>query len=357
VAEAHKTAVNAVLLGAVAASGAIPIDAAHFRRAIEGGGKAAEDNLRGFEAGLRFANAGAEAVAATAPSGRAGGETAAGRFEDFPVETRFTVQHGYSRTLDYQDRRYAADFLDRARALLALDRSLSGASQGWRLTIEGARFLALRMTYEDVIRVADLKSRAARYAEVRKEVRAAAGEPVHITEYLKPGPEEACALLPRAAGNFFLATLKRRGLEHRFHLGLHIRSDTIAGFLLLWLLARMRFLRKGSWRFAEEKDLTERWFAAVMKAAQINYQFGVAVAGTADLLKGYSGTYRRGLKNFNLIFDRIIEPAIEVQYDASSAVAAAQKAALSHPEIELETQIAAPAGQAGQEHAAQRILA
>src|SRR5262249_5660215 len=160
-----------------------------------------------FETGLRLPGAGLAALEVTAPSGAPGGETAAAGFKDFPVETRFIIEHGYNRTLDYQDRRYADEFLDRARALLALDRSLGGASQGWRLTIEAARFLALRMTYEDVIRVADLKTRAGRYAAVRKEVQAAPGQPVHITEYLKPGPEEACALLPRAAGNFFLAAL------------------------------------------------------------------------------------------------------------------------------------------------------
>jgi len=36
------------------------------------------------------------------------------------------------------------------RELTALDRSLEGATRGWKLTIEGARHLALRMTYEDV---------------------------------------------------------------------------------------------------------------------------------------------------------------------------------------------------------------
>ncbi len=73
------------------------------------------------------------------------------------------------------------------------------------------------MTYEDVIRVADLKTRRDRFATVRNETRAKSSEPIYITEYLKPGPEEICALLPKWLGDAFLNYLRKRGLEHRFN--------------------------------------------------------------------------------------------------------------------------------------------
>ena len=47
-----KSPLNAVLLGAIAASGGLPIPADIFRAAIRAEGKAVEANLRGFEAGL-----------------------------------------------------------------------------------------------------------------------------------------------------------------------------------------------------------------------------------------------------------------------------------------------------------------
>ena len=46
---------NAVLLGAIAASGVLPIAADAFRAAIRAEGKAVDANLRGFEAGLQAA--------------------------------------------------------------------------------------------------------------------------------------------------------------------------------------------------------------------------------------------------------------------------------------------------------------
>ena len=82
----------------------------------------------------------------------------------------------------------------RVKRVLAVDE----AGKDWRLTRETARHLALWMSYEDVIRVADLKTRADRAQRVRAEVGAKPDEPVQVTEFLKPGVEEVASLLPRA---------------------------------------------------------------------------------------------------------------------------------------------------------------
>src|SRR5467141_3917858 len=197
---------------------------------------------------------------------------------EFPVETRYTIENGFRRCQDYQNRSYAEGYIAKLRELTALDRSIEGATRGWKLTIEGARYLALRMTYEDVIRVADLKTRRDRFASVRNDAKAKADEPILITEYLNQGPEESCALLPPRLGNSFLDWLRRRRLEHQFNIGLYVKSHTISGFLMLRALARMRFLRLKSWRYAEEFALTSRWFDAVTSAARVDYRFGVEVA-------------------------------------------------------------------------------
>src|SRR5262249_36103247 len=56
------TIVNAVMLGAIAAAGVLPIPAEAFEAAIRADGKAVEANLRGFRAGLQAAkHANAEA--------------------------------------------------------------------------------------------------------------------------------------------------------------------------------------------------------------------------------------------------------------------------------------------------------
>ena len=93
-------------------------------------------------------------------------------FNEFPAETRLVIETGFRRCVDFQDGVYGDSYIRKVKELTAIDRMSGGADKGWRLSIEGARFLALRMTYEDVIRVADLKTRADRFETVRKESRA-----------------------------------------------------------------------------------------------------------------------------------------------------------------------------------------
>jgi len=60
--------------------------------------------------------------------------------------------------------------------------------------------LAVRMSYEDVIRVAQAKIDPARFARIAAEVGAKPDEPLNITEFLKPGIDELCSILPPRAG-------------------------------------------------------------------------------------------------------------------------------------------------------------
>jgi indolepyruvate ferredoxin oxidoreductase beta subunit len=84
------------------------------------------------------------------------------------------------------------------RGVLAVDREAGGEAGGWQLTQEAARLLALWMSYEDTIRVADLKTRASRFARVRKEAAAKDGQIVVVTDYLKPSANEIADILPPA---------------------------------------------------------------------------------------------------------------------------------------------------------------
>lgn len=329
--EQAGTVINSVLLGALAGSGVLPLDPSYFENAMKGSGRALAANERGYRLGFKAAAEGLLPVVPESGPAPAKREHAVA-LDEFPVETRFVIGSGYDRCVDFQSSDYAQDYLARVREMAALDRDLGGAAHGWRLTLETARYLALRMTFEDIMRVADLKTRASRFAGIRAEARAQPQEPVHVTEFLKPGPEELCALLPRRMGESLLGYLHRSGREDRFHVGMHLKSHTVTGFLLLRLLARLRFLRRGSWRFAQEAALNDRWFAAVRAAAAINYGFGVEVALCADLVKGYGSTYRRGAHNFDLLMREAVEPAIAQRRSAASEVAEVRKAALADPE-------------------------
>ncbi|MDD9924805.1 MAG: indolepyruvate oxidoreductase subunit beta family protein [Rhodospirillaceae bacterium] len=257
-AAAEKTALNAVLLGMIAGSGKLSLPDTAYKDAITAQGVAVDANLRGFQAGLTLARVGAEPADPDVP------RPPEQRIEiDFPAAVAEYAAHGVARLVDYQDLKYARLYLDRVKRVLAIDE----VGKDWRLTRETARYLALWMSYEDVIRVADLKTRADRAQRVRAEVGAKPDEPVHVTEFLKPGVEEVASLLPPGLGAALSGWAARRDLTHKLHVARRVRTDTITGFLQLWLLAKLRIWRRRTYRFAQEHTLIERWLDAVISLA------------------------------------------------------------------------------------------
>src|SRR5258708_38184584 len=111
------------------------------------------------------------------------------------------------------------------------------------LAAEVARHLALWMSYEDIIRVADLKTRASRFERVRREVGAKDGEPVVVIDYLKPGLEEFASVLPGFLGKRLVSWAERRGKLDAYNVGMHIRTSGIFGYLLVRSLAWLQLWR------------------------------------------------------------------------------------------------------------------
>lgn len=337
-------AINAVLLGAAAGSGRLPLSVASLEAAVRESGVAVESNLRGLRAGLEFARgardtppAAREGTRPCAPEAESEHSIPPALGETLPAEAREIVAEGARRLADYQDEAYAQRYLAQVARIAEVDGAAGGAAHGFVLTRETARHLALRMSFEDVIRVADLKSRTARLERVRGEAGAAPGEPVRITEYMKPGVEELAGLLPPGAGRRLRDWARRRDLTRRLHVGLRLRSDTVIGWLRLRLLARLRGWRRRTLRFAEEQALIARWLDAVAKAAPRDYELALEVVECARLVRGYSDTWMRGRDNFVRIFEEMVEPLLETTQpggDAAARVRAAREAALADPEGE-----------------------
>ncbi|MFQ5974268.1 MAG: DUF6537 domain-containing protein, partial [Alphaproteobacteria bacterium] len=239
------------------------------------------------------------------------------------------------RLIDYQDRAYARLYLDRLALLLERERSREGDAYDFRLTREAARHLAVWMTFEDVIRVADLKSRPARFVRVRDEAGADADQPVTIVEYLKPGLEEWCAILPAAIGRPLLRWAERRGKLDRFNIGLRVRSSRVGGFLMLFLLARLRPWRRWTLRFKEEQQAIDGWLDATVKAIEIDYRLAFEVVELARARKGYGETRRRGVGKYDRVMDEVVRPILDSGAAAASAVdavARVREAALNDAE-------------------------
>ncbi len=326
------TVISAVMFGALAGSGALPLPRAACEDAIRRGGRGAEASLRGFAAG--YAHASGEAKPAKPEDVKRWREHPSERVRGtFPPETRPILEEGAARALDFQDRDYARLYLDRLDPVAKLDREQGGGPTGYRLTSETGRFLALWMSYEDLIRVADLKSRRSRFERVRAEVQAKPHEPVHIVEYLKPGVEEVAAMLPPFLSKRLLAWAERRGLTYKLNVGIYVRSTGVSGFLMLRLLAALRPLRRMTARYAEEQALIERWLGAIRAAAGRDLGLALEIAQCGRLIKGYGETHRRAKANFLRIMDTLVEGGTsQGDRGLAAAISKAREAALADPE-------------------------
>jgi len=325
------TVISATLFGALSGSGTLPLSRAACEAAIEASGRGAEASLRGFAAG--YAEAAGEAAApAPADTSRPGTHPLERVRRVFPAETHAILEEGAARCAEYQDAAYRALYLDRLEPIAKLERESTGGADGYPICNETGRFLALWMCYEDVIRVADLKTRRSRFERVRAEVRAAPDEPVHIVEFLKPGLEEIAALLPRALSRRLLSWAQRRGLAQRLNVGMRIKTTSVAGFLLLRSLAWLRPLRRVGARYGDEQALIERWLAAIRGASE-EPALALEVARCGRLIKGYGETNQRGKENFLRIMGTLVEgDAVSGAAERAAAVRNAREAALADPD-------------------------
>jgi indolepyruvate ferredoxin oxidoreductase beta subunit len=310
-AQESGTVINAVLFGAMAGSGRLPLEREACEKAIRGGGRGAEASLRGFAAGFDIAARTRPAPAVPAPAKRA-------------TEFKDIVELGVERLKDYQGEAYAALFKERIRPFEAGDP---------RLAAEVARHLALWMAYEDIIRVADLKTRASRFERVRKEVGAKAGEPVVVIDFLKPGVEEFASLMPASIGRSVMAWAEKHGKLDAYNVGMHIKTSGLPGWLLVRSLAWLKPWRPLSYRYGEEQRLIERWLGLVAEAAKRDAGLALEIAECARLIKGYGETHRRGKGNFLALVDALVDhPPTQDAREQAAAIRKAREAALADPE-------------------------
>lgn len=334
-AQSSGSVISAVLLGAVAASGALPFARESYEGAIRHGGIGVEASLRAFAAafdrtranGHDAAAVGAPASAPAAPAlvarSPAGQKLLDRVAAEFPPATHPVVVEGVRRVVDYQNPAYGQLYLDRLAKIRALDDAPS-----FRLTSETARYLALWMTYEDTIRVADLKTRASRAARVREEVRAREDQLVYTVEFMHPRVQEICETMPWFVGGPILRTAwLRKALEPMFSRGRHVHSGKLSGFLLLYVLAALRPTRPWSLRHRTETKAIEDWLARIAAAAPKSYGLAVEIAECQRLVKGYGDTHARGSANYEKIMAAL--GGIGTGADAPARVHALREAALA----------------------------
>lgn len=337
-AERHRSVISAVLLGAISGAGVLPFPRESFGEAIARSGIAVATNLAAFEDAHRQAEGGAAQATAPQSAGlpplperarTAALQSFLERVRRLPSVAQRLALEGVRRTLDYQDLSYAGLYLERIERVARLDTS-STASDAGALTQAVARSLALWMTFEDTIRVADLKTRSERFARVRTDIGAAPGQLFRITEFLRPGVAEIAGTLPAALGGWVLHSPRVIRRLKRFTGGRQIRTTTVSGFLLLRAVARLKRWRRATWRFRQENARIESWLVAIERHAATHYALAVELARSQRLIKGYGETYERGWRNFSAVTQQL--ELLATRPDGAVVLSRLQEAALADEE-------------------------
>jgi len=338
-AEATGSVISAVLFGALAGAGVLPFPRQAFESAIKRGGKGIQASLAAFTAGFEATTSGS--APAKAPSAALPPPTLDGQDSDetptpasphtriptellqqadaFPAGARAIIRAGIERTADYQGLAYAKLYLDRLGPIAKLDRD-------GRLVTETARQLALGMAYEDTIRVAELKIRPSRFERVREEVRVNDGQILEIAEFMHPRTQEIADTLPSPLGRFILRTGWVRGLIDRMtRKGRVVKTSSLRGFLLLYMVAAFKPLRARSLRYGVEQQHLVEWLSVVQGLAATNYDLAVEVAAARNLVKGYGDTHERGRARFTTLMGLL--PALSQRPDGPAQLASLRKAA------------------------------
>ncbi len=330
-AQKNGTVISAVLMGAIAGSGALPFARAAYEHAIRQSGLGVEASLRGFAQafeqirGTREAQAAVQA--ALLPATPAEAPMPAALLREFPAATHAMFSAGHARVLEYQDAAYARLYVERLRNVLAAEQAGDpGAANGHATTREVARWLALWMAFDDIVRVADLKCRASRLLRVRSEVKADDQELVYLYDHFKPGVPEAAGMLPRRLADALIRWDRRRCARGKVPLALPMKigTHTVLGFCALRLLAACKGLRRRGSRFRAEQAMIERWLVRVEQGAREYPRLGLELAECGRLIKGYGATNERGKENLLHVLDHL---ATTTPFDTPELRAAAIRAA------------------------------
>jgi len=309
--------ISASLFGAIAGSGALPFSRTDFEETIRRSGKGVEASLRAFALGFEAAQNAPPEVAPIAlpdnlpavpapdtvrhPRVRALLQT---MHEGFPAPLHAMLTAGVRRTLDFQDLAYAQQYLHTLADLHQLDAQHGGAAKNWALTLAAAKHVAVAMSYDDVIRVADLKTRSQRFARVHKEVGVKPGQLLYTTEYMHPQIDEVCGCLPAPLGRWILRTpLMRHVIEPFCRKGRFLKTGTLSGFVLLYVLSGMRRFRRSTLRHKIEQQGLQDWLALVRQTVATDYDLAVEIVECRRLVKGYSDTHVRSTSKYLKLMD------------------------------------------------------
>lgn len=330
----NGSVISSALFGALAGSGALPFPRAAFEAAIRASKKSVDASLRAFSAAYERAGLDdTDPVVAPVPSSGTvmlkgpyklinAAQVLIDRIERLPVPAQQMAQLGLRKVVQFQDVTYGIEYLDHLDMLVALDH----CNAEYILSIEAAKYIANAMAYDDIIRVADLKTQRKRFERICNEM-GAKNSPVELTEFFHPKSEEIAGMLPARLGALFETRPHWMArLDRWFGGSRRVRTHRLGSFLMLYVLGGLRGYRRRTLRHRHEQDHLIHWLAVCRQAAVNDYDLAVELLRSRRLVKGYSDTHARSLSKF----DKVLLGATLVQgrQDAAKWVARLREAAL-----------------------------
>ncbi len=313
----NGSVISAALFGALAGSGALPFDRAAYEDAIRASGKGVAGSLRAFAAAFDVA---ANPAAPAAPTAKIQPKAAAisgpsrllrdwqdlqARSAALPAEVAEMARLGLTKVVDYQDTAYGREYLDQLAKVMSQD----SGEKGWSLSREAAKYIANAMVYDDIIRVADLKTRPQRFDRIRTEMRVKETNVLNLTEYFHPRAEEIVGLMPAGLGTKLAASpVWMARLDRWFGKGRRLRTDSLGSFVMLYILGGLRGYRLRTLRHRQEVAHRRAWLDLSLAQVGQNYELAVELLRCRRLIKGYSDTHMRGHSKF----DRVVAASLSI---------------------------------------------
>ncbi len=332
---AQGSVISATLFGALAAAECLPFPKSAYEDAIKAGGKGVDSSLRAFNAAFDACQQDSAVAADVRPqeaiephargpeSLRSRWDQLVGQIDSLPEPVRAMARAGLAKVVDFMDLAYGQEYLDRVLAFAGMD---DGADE-YALSLAAAKYIANAMAYDDVIRVADLKTRSSRFRRIAVEMKEEPGKLLRVTEYMHPGPREIIGMLPAGMAGRVGPGSRLMSLMNRFAAkGRRFRSDRPWGFILLYLLGGLKRYRRRTYRHAQERVHLDRWLDQANRIAVDDPRLATEVLCCGRLIKGYSETHRRSHSKFDTVM-AMLEP-LDGRTDAADWVRRLREAAL-----------------------------
>ena len=245
--------------------------------------------------------------------------------ENFPDGAAAAVGEGIQLLVDYQGTSYAQLYVDR------LKRFVGRAEVDAAMFSEIARLMAMRMSYQDPIRVAQLKlvenERQAEPSADRRKFRI----------------DELIGALPAVVAEPVLDVLEWAGWTHA-PVSIRFSAANRWGIRRLKIEASLKRWRLFSVRYAKERVWVERWLHMIDRSLTKQPQAVSAIIQTATMIQSYGSVYRHGLADWHAIIDGLVKPTFDGVLplsDLAGAIAEARATVMPDPrQVALKRKIA-----------------